>query len=231
MSRRIDTMKKLGLGFSRLFVGYIICALGMVMTINANIGVAPWDVLHQGISNVSGLTIGRANIIVGFLIIILDVFLGANIGWGTLLNMIFIGLFVDFIMLNNLVPIFNNFLPSLIMMLLGILVLGYGIFTYVGAGYGAGPRDGLMVALTKKTKKSVRFVKNSVEILALTIGYFLGGSVGIGTAIMAIAGGYFFQFAFKTVNFNISEVEHRSIVDDIKFIKSKFEGRKPKDEV
>lgn len=225
-----NIIKKIALGFSRLFIGYFVCALGMVMTINASIGLAPWDVLHQGISSVTGLTIGRANVILGFLIIILDVILGANIGWGTIFNMIFIGLFVDLIMFNNLIPIFNSFFPSLLMMLVGILVLGYGVFIYVGAGYGAGPRDGLMVALNKKTNKSIRFVKNAAELLALTIGYLLGGSVGIGTAIMAVAGGYFFQFAFKTVNFNISEVEHRYIKDDIKYIKDKLEEIKVRDE-
>lgn len=222
-------MKKTLLGFARLFIGYFMCALGMVMTINANIGVAPWDVLHQGISNITGLTIGKATIILGLLIIIIDIALGQDVGWGTLFNMIFIGTFMDIIMLNNLVPIFKSFLPSLIMMFLGMLVIGYGVFIYIGAGYGAGPRDGLMVALTRKTKKSVRFVKNSVELLALIIGYFLGGQVGIGTVIMAIGGGYFLQFAFKTVNFNISELEHRFIVDDIKYIKARF--IKMKDEV
>lgn len=222
-------MKKVSRDFLRLFIGYFVCALGMVMTINANIGVAPWDVLHQGISNVTGLTFGKANIILGFLIIILDLVLGQNIGWGTLFNMIFIGIFIDIIMLNNLVPMFNSFLPSLIMMLLGMLILGYGVFIYIGAGYGAGPRDGLMVALTKKTKKSVRFVKNSVELLALIIGYFLGGQVGIGTVIMALGGGYSLQFACKTVNFNISEVDHRFIVDDIRYIK--FRLKKIKDEL
>lgn len=227
----INLIKKTGLGFSRLFLGYFVCALGMVMTINANIGLAPWDVLHQGISNVTGLTIGRANIILGFLIIILDVFLGADIGWGTIFNMMFIGLFVDFIMFNNLIPIFNSFFPSLLMMLLGILVLGYGLFIYIGAGYGAGPRDGLMVALHQRTNKSIRFVKNSVEILALTIGYVLRGSVGVGTAIMAVAGGYFFEFAFKTVNFNISAVEHRYVKDDIEFIKDKIQEKKQRDQV
>lgn len=216
-------MKKTTLGFLRLFLGYFICALGMVMTINASIGVAPWDVLHQGISNVSGLTIGRANILLGFIIVILDSILGENIGWGTIFNMIFVGSFIDIIMLNNLVPIFDSFLPSLAMMLIGMLILGYGVFTYIGAGFGAGPRDGLMVALTKKTNKSVRFVKNSVELLALTVGYVLGGSLGIGTAIMAIGGGYFFQFAFKTVNFDVANVEHRFIKDDINYLKAKLE--------
>jgi len=215
-------MKKIILSFTRLFIGYFVCAVGMVMTINANLGVAPWDVLHQGLSNVTGLTLGRANIMVGLTIIIIDILLGQNIGWGTIFNMTTIGVFIDLLMKNKLIPIFDSFLPSFIMMIIGMLVLGYGVFIYIGAGYGAGPRDGLMVALTVLTKKSVRFVKNSVEILALTVGYFLGGSVGIGTAIMSILGGYFFQFAFKTVNFNVSEVKHRWIKDDINFIKEKL---------
>lgn len=215
-------MKKVVISFIRLFVGYFVCAIGMVMTINANIGVSPWDVLHQGLGNVTGLTLGKANILVGLTIIIIDIVLGQNIGWGTIFNMTTIGVFIDILMSNNLIPIFDSFLPSLLMMILGMLILGYGVFIYIGAGYGAGPRDGLMVALTIITKKSVRFVKNSVEILALIVGYFLGGSVGIGTAIMSILGGYFFQFAFKTVKFNVSEVKHRWIKDDIKFIKEKL---------
>lgn len=215
-------MKNISKRAIRLFIGYFVCAVGMVMTMNANLGFAPWDVLHQGIGNVTGLTIGKANIIVGFTIVLIDIFLGEHIGWGTVFNMIFIGIFIDFLMLNNLIPIFHSFFPSLIMLLLGVLTLGYGVFIYIGAGFGAGPRDALMVGLTKRTGKSVRFVKNSVEILALTIGYFLGGSVGIGTAILAISGGYFFQFAFKTMNFNVSEVEHRLIIDDIKYIKERF---------
>lgn len=222
-------MKKIVLTFARLFIGYFVCSIGMVMTINANLGVSPWDVLHQGIGNVTGLTIGKASIILGFIIVLIDVFLGQNIGWGTIFNMIFIGIFVDFLMINKLVPIFYTFIPSSLMMFLGMLILGYGCFIYIGAGMGAGPRDGLMVALTKKTNRSVRFVKNSLEILALTIGYFLGGSVGIGTAIMAIMGGYFLQFAFKTINFNVSEVKHRFIIDDIKFIKERL-VRNKKDE-
>ncbi|MDR7855086.1 hypothetical protein [Tissierella sp.] len=215
-------MKKVVISFIRLFVGYFVCAIGMVMTINANLGVAPWDVLHQGLGNVTGLTLGKANIMVGLTIIIIDIVLGQNIGWGTIFNMTSIGVFIDILMSNNLIPIFDSFLPSLLMMIIGMIILGYGVFIYIGAGYGAGPRDGLMVALTIITKKSVRFVKNSVEILALVVGYFLGGSVGIGTAIMSILGGYFFQFAFKTVNFNVSEVKHRWIKDDIKFIKEKL---------
>lgn len=215
-------MKKTILGFIRLFIGYFVCATGMVMTINANLGVSPWDVFHQGLGKLFNLPIGRASIIAGLIIVCIDMYFGQDIGWGTIFNMIFIGIFVDFLMINKLIPIFTGFIPSLIMMLLGMLVLGYGCYIYVGAGYGAGPRDALMVVLNKKTNKSIRFVKNSVEILAIIVGYILGGSVGIGTAIMSIGGGYFFQFAFDTVKFNVAEVEHRYIKDDIKFLKEKF---------
>lgn len=194
------------------------------MTIHANLGYLPWDVLHEGIANVTGLTIGRANIIIGFMIIILDIALGEKIGWGTVFNMIFVGTFMDFIMTNNLVPKFDSLVLSLIMMLLGVLVVGYGCFIYIGAGFGAGPRDALMVTLTRKTGKSVRFVKNSVEIVALIIGYFLGGSVGIGTVILSITGGYAFQFAFKSVNFDVAQVDHRLITDDIDFIRGLLES-------
>lgn len=217
-------MKETVLNFIRLFIGYFTCATGMVMTMNAGLGFAPWDVLHQGIGNVTGLTVGRANIILGLMIIVIDIYLGENIGWGTVFNMIFIGVFIDILKANKLVPIFNSFLPSLIMLLLGALIIGYGCFIYVSAGFGAGPRDALMVALTRKTGKSVRLVKNSVEMLALSLGYFLGGPVGIGTVILSLTGGYAFQFAFKTMNFNIEEVEHRLITDDIEYLKDKFKN-------
>ena len=215
-------MKKIALISIRLLVGYFVCAIGMVMTLNANLGALPWDVLHQGIGNITGLTIGRANIILGFIIILIDVILGENIGWGTVFNMFFIGIFVDLIMINKLIPIFNTFLPSLIMMFVGMLVLGYGCYIYMSVGLGSGPRDGLMVALNKKTKKSIRLVKASMDVFALTVGYFLGGFVGIGTAIMSVMGGYFIQLAFKTVNFNASEVEHRFIIEDIRFIRERL---------
>lgn len=219
-------MKRLIFRFARLFIGYFISAAGMVMTINANVGLSPWDVLNQGIGKILDMPIGRASIISGFVIIIIDIILGQNIGWGTVLNMIFIGIFIDLIMFNNWLPIFDNIVLRYFSIFLGIFILGYGCMLYIGAGFGIGPRDGLMVALTKRTNKSVRLVKNSVEILALTLGYFLGGTVGIGTALMAISGGYLFQIAFKTVDFDVTSVEHRLILDDIKYLKEKLQNNR-----
>lgn len=215
-------MKKHIIRFSKLILGLFLFAVGIVMTINANLGVAPWDVFHQGLSRVSGITIGQANIIVGFFIIILDVVLGQTIGWATILNMLLLGTFIDILMLNNLIPTFNSIFSSLLMLILGMTVQGYGCWLYLLAQLGAGPRDGLMVILTKRTGKSIRFNKSMAELCAVIVGYFLGGSLGIGTVIMAILGGPIFQWAFKTVKFDVKEVQHRFIQDDIKYFKGKF---------
>ena len=204
---------------ARVVFGLFLFALGIVMTVNANLGVSPWDVFHQGLSKTFGITLGRANIITGFFIIGLDVVLGQTIGWATIMNMLLIGTFIDILMLNNLVPVFDSFVPSLIMLLLGVLIEGYGCFIYISGGMGAGPRDGLMVVLTRRTGRSVRLIKSAIEVIVVTVGIFLGGKFGIGTLIMALFGGAIFQFAFKTVNFKVNQVQHRFIQDDLKLLK------------
>ncbi|WP_128426871.1 YczE/YyaS/YitT family protein [Gudongella oleilytica] len=204
---------------ARVVFGLFLFALGIVMTVNANLGVSPWDVFHQGLSKTFGITLGRANIITGFFIIGLDVVLGQTIGWATIMNMLLIGTFIDILMLNNLVPVFDSFIPSLIMLLLGVLIEGYGCYIYISGGMGAGPRDGLMVVLTRRTGRSVRLIKSAIEVIVVTVGIFLGGKFGIGTLIMALFGGAIFQFAFKTVNFKVNQVQHRFIQDDLKLLK------------
>jgi uncharacterized protein len=212
-------MKRVILRILRLFIGLFLYAVGIVLTIRASLGVSPWDVFHGGLSSSAGITMGRASILVGVVLVIIDAFLGERLGWGTLANMLFIGVFMDFLMLNNLIPVFDSVLLRMIMMLLGMLVIGIASFYYIGAGLGSGPRDGLMVALKKRTNKSVRFIRNSIEIAVLVIGYAMGGNVGFGTLIMAIGMGYFVQFAFKIFKFDVSSVKHRFIDDDIRFIK------------
>lgn len=206
---------------TRVVFGLFLFALGIVMTVNANLGVSPWDVFHQGLSKTFGITLGRANIITGLFIIGLDVALGQTIGWATIMNMLLIGTFIDILMINNLVPVFDSFIPSLIMLLLGVLIEGYGCYIYISGGMGAGPRDGLMVVLTRRTGKSVRLIKSVIEIIVVTVGILLGGKFGIGTLIMALFGGMIFQFAFKTVNFRVNQVQHRFIQDDLKLLKGR----------
>lgn len=222
-------MKKMVRRVIRLFIGLFLFAVGIVFTINANLGLSPWDVFHQGISHLTGITMGQASIVVGIILVLLDAVLGERLGWGTLCNMLFIGLFMDFLMLNHLIPIYEGIIPSVIMMLLGMAVIGVASYFYIGAALGSGPRDGLMIALTKMTHKSVRFIRNAIEISALIVGYLLGGFVGIGTLIMALVLGNIIQLSFTVLKFDINSIEHRFIDEDLKLLKVKLLKRKSPD--
>lgn len=204
-----------------IMLGLFLFAIGNVLTINAHLGVSPWVIFDQGVSNVLGITVGRANIGAGVVFLIIDIFLGQPIGWGSVLNMFFIGFFMDVLMLNNLVPSFNGLAIRFLMLLLGVVLQGFATYYYLGGGLGAGPRDGFMVGLTVKSKKSFRLVKTITEITVVAIGYLLGGDLGIGTIVMALFAGQIFQFVFNIVNFDVGKVEHRYIQDDISYFRKK----------
>lgn len=219
-------IKRIMLKLVKLFLGYFILAYGIVMTVNANLGLGAWEVFHQGISNVLGITMGQASILVGAVIILFDFVLKEKVGWGTVFNMMFIGIFMDILMINKLVPAFEGILPRVLMIILGLFIVGFGTYLYIDVELGSGPRDGLMIALAKKTKKPVGFIKNAQEITAVAVGFLLGGKVGIGTVMMSILGGWLMQLVFKLVRFDINEINHRFIDDDIRFIKGKIADRK-----
>lgn len=134
---------------------------------------------------------------------------------------------MDLIILNHLIPICKGVIPGAIMMVLGMIFIGIASYFYIGAGLGSGPRDGLMIALTKKTSKSVRFVRNAIELSALIVGYMLGGYAGIGTLIMALTLGYIIQFAFKILKFDVNSIQHRFIDEDIKNLKQMLKIKYP----
>jgi len=217
-----STIKRIMLKLIKLFSGYFILAYGIVMTINADLGLGAWEVFHQGISNVFGITMGQASISVGAAIILFNFVFKERIGWGTIFNMIFIGIFMDVLMMNNLVPAFEGVLPRVLMLVLGLLIIGFGTYLYIDAELGSGPRDGLMIALARKTKKPVGLIKNVQEITAVAVGFLLGGKVGVGTVMMSLLGGCIMQFVFKLVKFDINGINHRFIDDDIRFIRDKL---------
>ena len=212
-------LKGKGLTIIKLFAGLFLYAAGIVMTINANIGLAPWDVFHQGLSKTFGITIGQASIGIGIIIVIINSLFREKVGWGSLGNMLFIGVFVDLLMLNHIIPEFENLVLRVLMMFSGMFVIGVATYLYISVGLGAGPRDGLMVALTKRTGKSVRLVRNTIETVVVIIGYFLGGTVGVGTLVIALTIGVFVQLAFQLFKFDVKKVEHRFIDEDIKLLK------------
>ena len=123
-------------------------------------------------------------------------------------------------MLNNLVPFFEGYLPRIIQLFVGIAINGIAVFLYMGVGWGAGPRDGLMVALMIRTGKSIRLIKSIIEGFAVVVGFILGGNLGIGTLIAAFLSGPIWQYIYKLLKFNVDEVEHLSIQEHLKLIKN-----------
>jgi len=211
-------------GIFRMILGYFVFAAGIVLTIHANIGLAPWDVFHQGLANLLGITIGQASILAGAFIVTVDFFAGERIGWGTLGNMLFIGLFIDFLMLNQLIPEQQVFWAGVLQVMAGLFVIGIGTFLYMSVGLGSGPRDGLMVALVKKTNRPVLLIRGTVESLALLLGWILGGTVGLGTLIMAVLVGPMVQLAFRVVGFDVKAVRHSFIDEDLKMLRQRVKS-------
>ena len=215
-------MKTVSLKIARLMLGLFLYGLGIQLTINARLGLAPWDVFHQGLSKQFGLTMGGAIIISGAAIMLFDIFLKEKIGWGTISNVYFIGAFIDMIEIANLVPFPENIYLRFLMMLLGMATISMATYLYLGAQLGSGPRDGLMVAFTKLTNKPVGLVRSAIEITALFIGYLMGGKVGWGTLIMSLGLGFFTQTTFRIFKFDVKEVVHRYIDQDIAFLVHKL---------
>lgn len=178
------------------FVGIMVLGLGVALTIKGQrFGVGSWDVLHIGLFKNLGLSIGTWSIIVGIIVIII-----ASIGLcqfpkiGTFMNMIFVGLFIDFF--NMIIPNPTDFLIQFISLVLGIVLLGMGTGIYMSANLGAGPRDSLMLLIVKKLNLSMRVTRTIMEVTVAFTGFLLGGPIGLGTVIMAFAVGPVMQTSF-----------------------------------
>ena len=211
-------MKKEIMRFIKLFIGLFACALGCMIILKANLGLSPWDVLHQGLSKTFGMTIGQASIGLGMVIVVLDIFLGQPIGLGTVLNFMSIGVFMDLILYLNFIPIADSLPLKTIMLLVGIFIYSYGIYLYMVQGMGCGPRDGFMQILTKRTKYSVGLIKNVIEIVAFSLGWLLGGELGLGTIITALSMGVILEIMFKLSNVDVKQLQHRNIKEEIKHL-------------
>lgn len=166
----------------RLLFGLLLCGLGIAGMVASGLGLGPWDVLHQGLSNRTGIPIGTVGIIVGFVVLGLWLPLKERFGLGTLLNVVLIGVVIDLTLL--VLPEPQTLLARSLFMLSGPLLFGVGSGFYIGAGLGAGPRDGVMTALARRGHP-VGVVRASIEISVLILGWLLGGTVGVGTVLFA----------------------------------------------
>lgn len=202
-------------------VSLFINGFGIYLTIQANIGAAPWDVLNLGVSKSLGILYGTASIAVSLTILLIDILLKEPIGISMFIDAVVVGKSVDFFNWLGLVPKAESLLTAIPMMLVGLVILAYTQYGYMLASLGCGPRDTLLVGLAKRAGK---LPIGAVSILLLStatlIGWLLGGQVGIGTLICAFGAGPIMQLAFRTMHFDATHIRHQRLKDSYRVFSS-----------
>ena len=163
--------------------GLMLFGLGEGLLIVSFTGASPWSVLAQGISLNVNLTIGTITLLISIAVLILWIPLGQKLGMATILNALIIALMIDLCI--KFVPTPSNYFNQLILGIISVMIVGIGGGIYLVANLGAGPRDGLMVGLQKKTNLPIALVRGTIEITVVSIGWYLGGTVGVGTLLFA----------------------------------------------
>jgi uncharacterized membrane protein YczE len=217
---------KLAKKLLRIFPALFLYGLGIYFTIQADIGLAPWEAFNSGCSGVIGISFGDFVLLSGLVILAIDVLLKEKIGIGTVINIILIGKVVDFLQFFHLMPKVQHFYTGIAVLIIGQFLICFATYLYIGAGLGSGPRDSLMVALGKRLPKvPIGAIRGLLEGTVLLIGWSLGAKVGLGTVIAVLSISLIMQFTFKILRFQVREVRHESIADTLLSL------RKPKPEL
>ncbi|MCC2276637.1 hypothetical protein LKL35_14645 [Streptomyces sp. ET3-23] len=169
----------------QLYGGLTLYGISCALQLRAGLGLAPWDVLNQGIARHSGLSVGTATILVGVAVLLLWIPLRQRPGLGTVSNVLLIGLVMDATL--SLVPAPGSLWVRVPLLLFSVVLCALATGLYITPRFGPGPRDGLMTGLHRRTGRSVRLVRTCIEIVVLATGYLLGGTVGVGTVLFAAA--------------------------------------------
>ncbi len=172
----------------QLMLGLSLYGFSMALLVRADLGLDPWDVLHQGVAPLLGLSFGMTVNLVGLIVLLLWIPLRQRPGIGIILNIATIGTVADLSI--SLLPHVDGYAARMAMMMAGIALNGIATGAYIGAGLGSGPRDGLMTGLCARTGWPVKIVRTAIEIAVLATGWMLGGTVGIGTVLYAASIGW-----------------------------------------
>ena len=195
---------------------------GVYLTIHANIGAGPWDVLNLGLSHTFGILYGTASIAVSCTILAIDIALREPIGIAMFIDALVVGKSVDFFNYIDVIPTPVSLPAAIPMMLCGLVVMAYTQYTYMIASLGCGPRDTLLVGLAKRVRRiPIGAVSIALLSLATLIGWLLGGPVGVGTLICAFCTGPIMQLAFRTVRFDATGIRHQRLRDSLRVFMGK----------
>ncbi len=188
---------RLPLRLTQLLLGLVCYGVSMSLMLQARLGNQPWDVFHQGFAKITGLSIGTVAIITGAVVLLCWIPLRERPGIGTVSNIVVIGLVVDLV--NSVLPQPSHLAVRVAFMVGGIVLCGFASGLYIGANLGPGPRDGLMTGLAKR-RWSLRGWRTVIEVSVVAVGFALGGTVGVGTILYALAIGPLAQFFLPMLN-------------------------------
>ncbi len=204
--------KEILTGWAKITLGLLIFALGVHLTIFANIGLAPWDCLGMGISYHTPLNYGLSMTLVAMAVLALDLALRERIGYGTLIDALLTGNFVQMFNSLNPLPLNQGLWSGIGIMMAGFVLIALGMALYMSAEQGCGPRDSLMVGLGKRMPKiPIGFVEILLWAVVLLIGWMLGGPVGVGTLLSTFCAGAVMQAVYAVIHFEPRDMKHRSI--------------------
>lgn len=175
-------------------------ALGVTFIFKANIGADPINVFIQGISKAFGLNLGFAITFLWLLLIVISWLLGVKPYIATLLDLLCFGILVDLVMTNIKLPTPESLVITFLYLMVGMILLSISFAIYLKTQLGAGPTMLFVYAISSKTKKSIGYIKTIMDIIVLILGFFLGGTVGLGTIIMALTIGYTIEYFTGTIN-------------------------------
>ncbi|MGW7408686.1 membrane protein YczE [Streptomyces sp. NPDC054833] len=181
----LSTQGHLGRRLIQLYGGLALYGASSALLVEAGLGLEPWNVLHQGLAELTGLTIGVVSIVVGAAVLLLWIPLRQRPGIGTVSNVFVVGIAMDGTL--ALLPEAHSLAVRIPLLLAGVVLNGAATGLYISAGLGPGPRDGLMTGLHRRTGRSVRLMRTGIEVAVVVTGFALGGNVNVGTLLYALS--------------------------------------------
>lgn len=208
-------------------VGLLIFAFGYYLQLVVSVGVSPWHALNQGLSQVLGLSFGQVSVIISVCVVATDLLLREPIGVGTLLDAFLVGWGTDFFIGLELIPYQEDIWMSLLILVLSIVIICFSQVIYMKAGLSCGPRDALMVAIGKRLRRlPIGVIGVMMNCAVMLAGFWMGGSIGIGTLINITCFGIIMQAVFKLCRFDPRDVEQEGLTETIRAFFTALKGRR-----
>ena len=213
--------KRVFLEWMKIVGGLLVFAFGVHLTIYANIGLAPWDCLGMGIAKHTPLNFGLAMTMVAVIVLLIDIVMKEKIGFGTIIDALLTGNFIQAFNSLNPLPENHNVWLGICIMLTGFVFMAIGVWIYMSAEQGCGPRDSLLVGLGKRMPNiPIGVVEIMLWAVVLLGGYLLGGPIGIGTLISTFGAGSVLQFVYNIIKFEPRDLKHRDVSAIIRLLKN-----------